>query len=145
MEMGLRLLDDEKCVVSLAVCHETIEFEALERQKDKIGRPEAGVRNAAGTIVHQQTQAAQQRIHPRRREAKRQRHGMLLPGNSDQPFADPLRRSDYFVVAHQLGLRLVDLLLDFRARVLIERSGQFLNQRPQRRVTPARQILLGVA
>jgi hypothetical protein len=85
--MGLWLLDDEKCMVSLAVCHETIEFEALERQKDKISGAQAGVRNAACTVVDQQTQAPQQRVDPRRREAKRQRHGMLFASNSDQPLA----------------------------------------------------------
>ena len=145
MKVRLRLLDDEEGVVTLAIRHEPIEFQAFERQEDQVGGPKAGIGNAARTIVDQQTQAAQQRVDPRRREAERQRHRMLLAGNRDQPLADPLGGCDNFVMTDQLGLRLVDLLLDLRARLLVERARQFLDQRPQRRVVPARQVLLGIA
>ncbi|MEZ5832914.1 MAG: hypothetical protein R3D05_17200 [Dongiaceae bacterium] len=78
-------------MIPLTVLHETIELEALERQEDQIGGAEARVRNTARAIVDQQAQAAQQRIDARRREAERQRDGMLLAGDGDQPFTDPRR------------------------------------------------------
>ncbi|SWX63334.1 Uncharacterised protein [Klebsiella pneumoniae] len=55
--MCLRLLDDEKRMVSLSVINKTIKFEAFQSQKNQISCPQAGIANAPNATVEQQTQA----------------------------------------------------------------------------------------
>ena len=58
---------------------------------------------------------------------------------------NPPSRRYHIGVANQPGLRLVHLPLNLLARVLIEGAGKFIDQGPQRRVAPVRQVLVRIA
>jgi len=53
VKMGFGLFDHEEGVVALAIRHQSIELQALQRQKNQVGGAETGVANAARAIVNQ--------------------------------------------------------------------------------------------
>lgn len=144
MQVRLRLFDSEQGVIALVGSDQALKIKQFEREKDKIGRAEAGVCNATPPFIDQQPDLPIDARGVGRAEAKRRMHILLRSGHCQKQLCDVGFERLHLMKIDRCSAGLRDLVSDFFESILVDPDECIFDEGAKRGTTPSSKIALSI-